>query len=375
MTNSNKDKILPLEEYLKSKWESDPHGFPERNTNYYEQYCSIKSWVTKNYFRNAGGGLSRGDGQRYTHHDLGHVEDVIETAGNFLRVKDGLGLLSGFETYLLLVSILLHDAGNAQGRDGHETKTTSILFDMKDVAGMSTQEKKLAGKIAKAHGGKYQKDGVVSKDTITNIIDSIEETFPNSVKVRPRLLAAVLRLSDEFAEKTDRANYTALLDLSDVNNSVYNEDVLHNLYSHVITIDCCPESYEIRLVFNIDVNDLNKKFKYTKKIDSEDRELEVFFTDYITDRLIKSDSERRYCNRFLMGLIYIDVINVVIEINDNLETLETIKLRIEERQYPEPLKRLHDQDEINRLDGITLSSRYSRQESSGKKESFKKEKV
>ncbi len=360
MTGTQQIHILPLENYLKERVETNPHLFPQRDTNYFEQYLNIKEWLTKKHFRDAGAGLAT-DGNRYTQHDLGHVNDVIEVAGCMLRIKQKSELLTGFETYILLVAILLHDSGNAEGRREHEQKTAKIIREMGDVAGTCTQEKKLAAKIARSHGGTTLYKNIGTKDTIAVLINSIYDTFPNDVKIRPRLLAAVLRLSDELAEKPSRANSIAVKEVSDPKITKYKPDVVHNLYCSIVQIKVFPDSHEINISFDVDKSLLTQKFK----IKEDNKEgicevVDVYLIDYIVNRLEKSDRERRYCNRFMMGLLHFDSISVTIEITNDFETLDTICLKIEERGFPDAASGVSIKGLDEKLDGDVLYEKYGK---------------
>lgn len=328
-------RLLPLERFLKDKSSSDPHSFPLRDVKYFEQYLNIKSWLTENHFRDAGAGLST-DGNRYTQHDLGHVNDVIGIAGSMLRVKEDQNLLSGFEAYVLLVSILLHDSGNAEGREKHEQKAAKIIAEMGDVAGTATQEKRLIAKIAQAHGGNVQYNNITTKDTIATLLDSTYYNFTNDVVARPRLVAAILRLSDELAENPTRANSRAVKDVKNQDITEYKSDVIHNLFCHIIQVTLHPESHTISLSFDIDKRLVTQLFKIEEKNENGNSAIpDIYLIDYIIERIKKTDRERRYCNRFLMGLIHFDTITAALEITNEYETVELIEFRIEERGFPE----------------------------------------
>ncbi len=359
MPESQQPHLLPLESYLNDKVLSDRNAFPQRDDNYFSQYINIKNWLTDRHYTDADAGLAT-DGNRYTHHNLGHVNDVIEVAGSMLQIKKNKELLSGFEAYVLLVAILLHDSGNAEGRKDHEKKTAQIIREMKDVAGTGTQEKKLISKIAQSHGGTALYKNISTKDTITTLINSIQTTFSNDVTIRPRLLAAILRLSDELAEKPSRANSITIKEAYDLERSTHLPDVIHNLYCNIIQISIIPESHEIKISFDVDKNLLQKTFTIEKKDTDGNKVIgDIYLIDYIAIRLQKSDRERRYCNRFMGGLLHFDSISSTIEITDDYETLETIDIKIEERGFPDSDSGTSIKSINSRLDGKTLFDSYN----------------
>jgi HD superfamily phosphodiesterase len=108
-------------------------------------------------------------GQRYTRHDISHVDDVIAMVGRLLGLEVGgvADALEPYELYVLLFAVLLHDAGNARTRKNHEKEPKAIIARMGSVAGVEPVERKLIASIAEAHGGRT-KDG--DKDTIRKVI-------------------------------------------------------------------------------------------------------------------------------------------------------------------------------------------------------------
>jgi hypothetical protein len=174
--------------------------------NYFEKYCEIKRFLAANYYEVAGAGLAL-EGERFTKHSIDHVDDVIRQAGHLV----GLGTpipdaaytkLLPYETYVFLLAILLHDAGNASGRSGHEKAPRMILEELGRISGLADVEKRLIASIAQAHGGRTTSG---DKDTIANIVQDEQSNIGNIV-VHGRRLAALVRLADELSENPNRAD-------------------------------------------------------------------------------------------------------------------------------------------------------------------------
>ena len=316
----------PLEQLLKKTVRTQGGKFPRRNGTYFDHYTSIKQRLADKYYAVTGAALAQ-TGDRYTKHDISHVDDVIDTAGQLL----GFGQeshnpahknLEPYEVFVLLLAILLHDAGNAVRRKGHETKAAEILREVATATGLNTLEHRIISSIAQAHGGEMP-DG--NKDTIT---DLIREAEPNigTIKIHARRLAALVRLADELSENYTRADEVAIEEPGTPDVSL-----LANYYCLVINprIDFVGKS--VHLAFHVDVKLLPRMFKIpTGSGQTED----IMFIDYIADRLEKCERERRYCNRFLAGFASFDRIRAKLVIMDNDREIDTVPVDLEEVGYP-----------------------------------------
>lgn len=338
---------LPLEKRLKEVASSASNDFPDRNVAYWPRYETIKGWIAAEYYQSAGTGLAL-HGERYTRHDISHVDDVIDMAGRLLGYDSGdtnalFYTLRPYEVYVLLFSILLHDAGNAQGREAHEKQPKAIIAATNSILRQHVTETKLIASIAEAHGGRAPDGG---KDTISKIV-SDEEIKIGPIGVRARLLAAVLRLADELSENHHRADPQAL-------KQPYNppQSAIHNLYCTIIDPKVDYKSRTIYLNFSIPKDRLAEEFVLKPKSRKK-----ILLVDYISERVEKCDLERRYCNRFMYPVIY-DRIRVTLEIFDDDEytVLEKISLELADEGYPNSPKALKFIDP--RFDGQSLRLRY-----------------
>lgn len=335
--------MLPLEELLKQHSQNNPASFPYRNTNYFAQYVQTKSKLDQEYFRNAGSGLAL-DGNLYTQHDLEHVNDVIKAAGILLGISQTnitddvpVNNLSGYEIYALLTGILLHDAGNAFGRTGHEKLPFKILTDA-NTAGTDAAELRVLAQIAQAHGGRA-KDG--DKDTIGKVIQQPSHKI-QGIPLRSRMIASILRLADELSENPTRAN-DALLK----SPSMSPDAVVHNLYCKVINIDIDVLARTIRKTFEVEVDLIAKKFPIKDAAGAR----ETYLIDYIAERLEKCDLERQYCNRYFSGLLRFDSIRAELKICRNEDVLDTVSLTLDDSGYPQTKKAIKDLNPL--FDGLT----------------------
>jgi len=179
---------------------------------------------------------------------VSHIDDVINRAGQLIGVgKDGpqpFNNIQPYETFVLLYAILLHDAGNAYGRAGHEARPFEILRDMGDLSALEDVERRLIASIAQAHGGRTE-DG--NKDTIPVVVRQDESSI-DGINVRGRRLAALLRLADELSENPRRADELAL--------SGPSVSYLPNFYCKAINTNIDILSGAITLAYTITKEDL-----------------------------------------------------------------------------------------------------------------------
>lgn len=315
-----------LEQLLKKVARSTGSKFPRRNGKYFEHYVSIKQRIADKYYAVTGAALAQ-KGDRYTKHDISHVDDVIDAAGMMLGFNSessspAYKSLAPYEVFVLLVAILLHDAGNAIRRQGHEKKAAEILREVASAAGLSEFEHRIISSIAQSHGGEMD-DG--NKDTITALMSEPEPNI-GKIKIHAWRLAALVRFADELSENHTRADEVAI-----DNEGTPDVSLLANLYCVVINpkIDFVGKS--VHLAFTVDRQLLPRVFKVP---DGKDGTKEIMFVDYIAERLEKCERERRYCNRFLAGFASYDRIRAKLVIMDSHREIDTIAVDLEEVGYP-----------------------------------------
>ena len=340
-------KNAPLERRLQSETTQRGDTYVNRNFDYWSLYCACKDHIADKYYSNTGAALALGGG-RYTKHNIDHVNDVIVAAGELLGVgesdKAPIDDFNPYEVFVLLFAILLHDAGNAFGRTGHEKAVGGILRDLGGILQIDAVERRLIASIAQAHGGRTERG---EKDTITQVVRQ-ENADLGHVKVRARRLAAIVRLADELSENSRRADEMAFRIPCDAE-----ESVIHNLYCKVISCSIDWRSRSIKLFFSVDKADLGTQF--LDRSSGSDRR--IYLIDYITERLEKTDQERRYCNRFLADLIVYSRINVWIGIFDNDDKeIEAFEIELADEGYPATSRPVRD---INPgLVGSALAAKY-----------------
>jgi len=217
-------------------------------------------------------------------HGPAHVACVISRCEAILKAHDCQ--ITGYEAYILLVAINLHDAGLIEGRKDHEKRVFKHIKDLDKLMGVDTAEKKLIGKIAAVHGGAINGN----KDTIKKLRDN-EHIL--GVEVNSRFLAALVRFSDELADDQTRASRYML-----ENNSLPDKSKIYHEYSKSLSSVNIKQGC-VDLAYSIDDAVAKKTFSLICK--DKESPSDGYLIDEIYNRLVKMYREKIYCMRYLRG--------------------------------------------------------------------------
>ena len=320
---------VPLEIWFKNN-SSNPENFPSGKGNYLERYQGIKNYLVENVYPEIGSAISSEDGGIYTDHGPKHFDAVIRYAGKLLDLqvdtKDSNELcISPYEVFILLVSILLHDAGNIFGRAEHEKHPHRIFKDMGPYLCPDEFEAKIISRVASAHSGSVKLlDGTFSKDSINQLKE--KDKF-GDITIRQQLIAALVRFADEICE--DRSRCTRFL-LS--NHSLPEQSQVHHAYANSISsVSVDREGKSINLKYELKKIDvLNRHGK-----GSLNNIEKVFLIDEIFFRIEKMNREMIYCQRYMSEHIKLDRIRAAVHIyDDNMDTLKNELFELKETGYP-----------------------------------------
>lgn len=255
-------------------------------------------------------------------HGPAHVDMVIKRATLLLRCFK-MHHLKAYELFMLCCAIQLHDVGNVFGREGHERKIVQISQQYCSDYFNNPAEKKYIDSIALAHGGRV---GINDKDTIGKL-NAL--TTCSGVSIRPRLLAAILRLSDEIADDSSRADDIALsMGILPESSQIY------HYYSRAL--------HTVQLAYNNDngFNTIELHFAFDSDIAQKEfnvgEDIRKHLQDEIYDRSLKMERERRYCNCFMRPCLSIDRIEVNIFVwhTRNPYATDEIKYVLTDSGYP-----------------------------------------
>lgn len=279
----------------------------------YQQYRKLAEGLAPVH-KEVVSGASAVDGGWLTDHGPRHIEKVGNEAAKIVEQMDAE--LVPYEIFLLLLSIQVHDIANISGRASHENRIDEVWSRVFGPLGFDSLDKSMAIQIAATHGGTFEG----TKSTLRAVQ---KETKYKNTPIRPRLLAAILKLADELAEEIDRAS-TAKLELG----VLPKESEVYHIYSsglHTAHVEASSGTIELGLAFSSKY--FNRKFGKGQG--------ETFLLDEIYERTLKTWSEAIYCSRFLPNLL-LTTVEVDIQIFDEATSLEAyrIRYRLEDTGYP-----------------------------------------
>jgi hypothetical protein len=238
-----------------------------------------------------------------TDHGPKHIELVLSRASNLVRTAQCIkdedagkanyeSSLRPYEVFLLTLAIHFHDVGNMYGRDGHEQNIKKVMDQIGVLQPMHWPEKNWIANIAMCHGGKFEGD----PDTIRSLAaGSVQD---GTIKYRPQLLAAVLRLADELADEHSRADSFGLIEPQKLPPTC----LIYQKYAEALTVSINPLEGQIGLEFNLKADDLRKPFKKMVNGKTKPVKKPVFLLDEIYERTLKTYTEMVYCGRYMRCL-------------------------------------------------------------------------
>ncbi len=285
---------------------------PNNRDRYIDAFHYIEEKMNNDWHPNVTlGAAVNGDGL-LTDHGIQHVQDVIRHA---FCIIDDIKQLTGYEIFFLLVAIHFHDVGNIYGREDHEQQIVEIMDKLDEQLPLNNAEKEMICAIATAHGGYYGED----KDTIKYITS---DNILDSIIVRPKVLAAILRYADEISDDLNRTLK---------NIQVPPENEAYHEYSKALQ-PISVSGNTLLLHYQIPY-DLTQR-KVTKGNKS------VYLYDEIKSRIAKCMRELEYCKKYTGSIIKITSVSVTIRVlqpNSTLKFLNklTDTFRLTIQGYPD----------------------------------------
>ncbi len=299
------------------------NSFPD-NIDYVSTYKTILEKL-RPVHRQVNIGANETDDMSLTWHDESHIKKVIKQTSKLLSYKDAI--ITPFEAFVLLVAIQIHDLKNIEGREGHENNAISIFDDLGISNIIDSFIKKNIGFIASCHAGSYNKDGRNEKDKISNLLPP--SVFKEKRAIRPQYIAALLRLSDEYADDAERAMGFLLK-----KGLIKKSSIIHQKHAaSLLDVDIIANSGIVSFDYHIKVSDA--VIKFPKYVSEKETYEELFLLDEIFNRTVKSHYETVYCMRFLRPSISINKLQIVIELEHH-DITHAVKIEYEllEKGYP-----------------------------------------
>lgn len=261
-------------------------------------YQLMKQYLNKNYYDWIQSNLPY-----FTDHGRGHIESVIHCASqlfsNVVRKKDDL---SSFDMFLVLSSIIWHDAGMVSKRSGHQELLAHTMKDIRELAFSHPSAFRLVDSIVKSHTGN---EGLQIPD------QGYKYTFApgKDYDVYPQALAGVLRFADEISENRTRVSLPLLR-----SGKVPEENLIFWHYAASISSSTIEPSRK-RAVINFEIQSdvLFKRFPSKEFFDHCDINRSITLIEYIVCRVEKANNERIYCGRHFAR--YCDLRELVVRIS------------------------------------------------------------
>ena len=248
----------------------------------------------------------RGAEPYLTDHGPDHIRNVLDNVDRLLGNESGH--FNATELYFLGLSVLFHDVGNLDGRDGHNQRIAKYYDHARPGdAQRNAPEKRLVIAAAKAHTGKTA-DG--SRDTLGDVP---ETEYFNGTSIKLRDIATVVRFADELAEGPQR---TSLFLQSQ--GAYPPESAIHHRYAAVTQVAIDRQLRRISLCYNVVLQHPNYP---AGECLGELRKL----LEYICRRVAKLDDERKYARFYCPDLLVpFHNVQVQIEITDG----ESVEVRV-----------------------------------------------
>lgn len=272
-----------------------------------------------------------------TDHGPKHIEMVLKRASLLVQSSqipnsprgqevDYSPCIGSYEAFLLILCSHFHDVGNMYGREGHERRILEVMEKIPIMGTLPQWERILIARIAMCHGGKINGD----KDTI-RVLEAGERKS-GSVPYRPQLIAAILRLADELADESSRADDFGLREPETLPGACL---IFHKYAAALHSVSINPEACNIALEFLVQGKDARQQFEKPGKDGAIER---VYLLDEIYERTLKTYTEMLYCGRFMRRLdVQLHVVTVTIQVfkdPKNYEPIWSFKYSIGDTGYP-----------------------------------------
>lgn len=187
----------------------------EESETFHAQFISIVENLRSSY-------LSFATPVFYTSHGIDHSQNVENIADALIsdHLKDKMNI---DEIFILLCSIYFHDVGMAllikddshaepgdyfkkvdEARRRHSEKTASFMLHNYEEFGLIKPQAEIIARICRAHSDIKNEDGTKIY-TFSEIMDRADVTNIDTVPIRIKYLASILRLSDELDVTARRA--------------------------------------------------------------------------------------------------------------------------------------------------------------------------
>lgn len=235
----------------------------------------------------------------FTDHGQGHIAAVFESADRLLAEHLRRGDVNALEAYILCMAIPFHDAAMIYGRLGHEERAGQVLERYKALIPDQTLMRSIQ-EVVRAHSGR---NGLrIPRREQRIALDGRTHT------VRPRALAAVLRLADEISETRSRIAI-GLIESVPEPNRIYWE------YASVVTASTPLDSSQLGIDYEAELSSVARAWPCSEGWVPPPGKVPLI--EFMAHRMEKMNLERAYCRAASGGLLTQDSIRVSITLTQD----------------------------------------------------------
>jgi len=244
-------------------------------TPFYSKYIVLRDRLLNNEYEHWAAGFRDGN-----NHGPGHIGRVLDKLGELLgdRVLEE-GIITPYELFLSMMAILYHDVGILRERKGHGDKSAEFLdVDDNDYI-FDQRDKAIIRAAVVSHSSSKDIEKECAQFSATEHIGSHD--------VRPRVVAALVRLSDELDEDYRRADPQVAERVGIASASQF----YWAFSQRILATRPNRQRQEIHVGVQFKPTDVD----WTVQVDGKAR---LFFSAF-AEKLAKINRERTYVGRFL----------------------------------------------------------------------------
>jgi len=213
-------------------------------------------------------------------HGPSHIKRVLENLDQLLG-KDPLakGLLNAYELFLTMMSVLYHDVGILGERETHADISASYIHEEKNEYIFDERDRAIIEAAVVSHSS--------SKEIERECAQFAEVETIGSETVRPRVVAALVRLADELDEDYRRADPNVASKLGvDKESEFY-----WQFCQRILGVQPDPQMLEIHISVKFKKDDVGRTVRVKAEVGS--------FLSHFAHKLAKINRERASMARFL----------------------------------------------------------------------------
>jgi hypothetical protein len=261
----------------------------------WEKYVILRDRLMANEYTRWAAGFPEGND-----HGPGHIERVLEKLGQLVGPDPvNKGFIGGYELYLAVMAVLYHDIGIMRRRSDHASVSAVIVGDEHNDYLINKYDREIIRQAVVSHSS--------DRDISVETRHVSPEIVIGAHRVRPALIAALVRLADELDEDYRRAD-PVLQDRADIPESSH---FYWEFCRRIWGIRPYRPKHEIKIDISFHNDDLGKIILLGGR--------KRLFVAAFAEKIAKMNSERRRVNAFLSESLQYDRIRTTLHIDSGSE--------------------------------------------------------